>query len=136
MEAFSTHRRIFQLMCIFPMTDKANLWKRTMVFMLGLATTLSQILGLLSSVVYVSKYATVDLEDSAKTIFQIAAYTNTSYTLTAAFLKRNQMLQIINKFQRIYDASMLFHTAFEKKYFPYRNFIHITYFTAHILLRS
>lgn len=114
MEAFATHRRIFQLMCIFPLTDKAELWERMMVFMLGFATTLSQILALLTSIVYVSKYATVDLEDSAKTIFQIAAYMNSSYLMCVAFLKRNQMLLIVNKFQRIYVASMLFVLRFRK----------------------
>lgn len=117
MEAFSTHRRIFQLMCIFPLAHKANLWKRMTVFILGFVATLSQILALLTSVVYVSKYATVDLEDSAKTIFQIAAYVNSSYLMCAAFLKRNQMLQVVDKFQRIYDASMFFDTDFQQSVF-------------------
>ena len=107
MEAFSTQRRIFQIMSIFPLVDEASMWKRITVFILGLATTLSQILGLVTSIVYVSKYATVDLEDSAKTVFQIAAYMNSSYLMCVAFLKRKQMLQIVQKFQRIYDASML-----------------------------
>lgn len=108
MEAFSTHQRIFQLMCIFPLADEANIWKRMTVFVLGITTTLSQILGLLTSIVYVSIYAKEDLEDSAKTIFQIAAYVNTSYLMCVAFLKRNQMLHIVNEFQRIYDTSMLY----------------------------
>lgn len=112
MKAFSTQRRIFQLMCIFPLIDEASMWKRMTVFILGFATTLSQILALVTSIVYVSKYATVDLEDSAKTIFQIAAYANSSYLMCVAFLKRNQMLHIVNKFQLIYNASMFFGTDF------------------------
>lgn len=112
MKAFSTQRRIFQLMCIFPLADDATLWKRITVFIFGFATTLSQLLALITSVVYVSKYATVDVEDSAKTIFQIAAYVNSSYLMCVAFLKRNQMLYIVKKFQRIYDASMSFDSKF------------------------
>lgn len=105
MKAFTTQRRIFQLMCIFPLADETKLWKRIVVFCFGLATTLSQLLALLTSIVYVSKYANVNLADSARTIFQIAAYVNTSYLMCVAFLKRKQMLHIVNEFQRIYDAS-------------------------------
>lgn len=83
------------------------MWKRTAVFILGISTTLSQILALLTSIVYVSRYASEDLEDSAKTVFQIAAYTNSSYLMCVSFLKRNQILHIVNEFQRIYDTSMV-----------------------------
>lgn len=113
MKAFSTQCRIFQLMCIFPLADEASAWKRITVFCLGLATTLSQVLGLVTSVVYVSKYVHIDLEASAKAIFQIAAYANTSYLMCVAFLKRKKMRKIIYKFQHIYDASMCdFHLNF------------------------
>lgn len=111
MEAFSTHRRIFQLMCIFPLPDESSVWERMIVFMLGIATTLSQILALLTSIVYVLNVST-DIADSVKTVFQIAAYMNSSYLMCVAFLKRNHMLHIVNKFQRIYDASMCYTIRF------------------------
>lgn len=66
---------------------------------------MSCVCGLLSSIVYVSKYAKDNLEESVKTIYQIAAYTNVTYMMVIAFLKRKEIFAIFRRFQEIYDKS-------------------------------
>lgn len=116
MKAFPTHQRVFTMMCILPMADNTETWKKILIVLFGATVPLSVISGFLASVVYVSKYATVDLEESVKTVYQIAAYMNVSYTVTLALLRRNQILEVIKKFQSIYDASKTLLVSFKVEY--------------------
>lgn len=104
MKAFATHRRLFRWMCIFPMAENTELWKKILMTVFGISVPLIEVFGLMASIVYVSKYATADLEGSVKTLFQIAAYINVSYVMAVAFFKRKQILNIFKRFQSIYDA--------------------------------
>lgn len=107
MKAFATHQRLFKLMCIWPLADDSSLWKKILITVLGVTVVLSEVLGLLASLVFVAKYVTIDLEGSVKTVFQIAAYINTTYVMFIAFSRRQRIIKLIKKFQRIYDASRL-----------------------------
>lgn len=107
MKAFATHQRLFKLMCIWPLADDSSLWKKILITVLGVTVVFSEVLGLLASLVFVAKYVTIDLEGSVKTVFQIAAYINTTYVMFTAFSRRQRIIKLIKKFQRIYDASRL-----------------------------
>lgn len=107
MEAFSTHQRLFKLLYIFPIAHDTALWKKMLIPIFGIIVPLCEVLGLLTSIAFVVKFISIDLEGSVKTVFQIAAYTNVMYVMLIAFLKRKQMLELIKTFQHIYDASKL-----------------------------
>lgn len=108
MKAFATHQLVFNWMSILPVANETALWKRILMNIFAITVTLFEVLGLLTSVVFVEKFASIDLEGSVKTVFQIAAYANVTYVLFVAFLSRKKMSKLINKFQRIYETSESF----------------------------
>lgn len=105
MKVFRTHHFIFTLMCIFPKGETTPLWKQVLILIFGIIIPTSVLWGFAASFVYVLKFANVDLEESVKTVFQIAAYVNVSYMMIIAFLKRDKIINIFNRFQHIYDNS-------------------------------
>lgn len=105
MKAFKSHNRIFTLMCILPISENSELWEKILRLIFGFTVSVSVSCGLVSSIIYVSKYADDNLEESVKTIFQIAAYLNVVYLMAIGFLKKNDIFDIFNKFQNIYDDS-------------------------------
>lgn len=104
MKAFKTHQRIFTLMCILPIAELADLWKKIFRLIFGLTILFSVLCGLVSSIVYVTKYSNDNLEESVKTVFQIAAYANVTYMMGTAFLKRDNISDVLSRFQKIYDS--------------------------------
>lgn len=108
MKAFKTHQATFTLMCILPMAESTQLWKRIFIVIFGITIPISVLCGLGASLVYVSRYANVDLEGAVKTVFQIAAYVNVSYMIIIAFFKRSKIIKVFRTFQNIYDTSKSF----------------------------
>lgn len=104
-KAFKTHNRVFTLMCILPIPDDTELWQQIFRLFFGFTVSVSVSCGLVSSIVYVSKYAGDNLEESVKTIFQIAAYANVTYMMVIAFLKQRKIKEILRRFQETYDNS-------------------------------
>lgn len=107
MKAFAIHQATFTLLCVLPIPNHIQLWKKLLMLAFGIIVPVSVWSGLLASIVYVSKYAHVDLVESVKTVFQIAAYANVSYMLTTAFLKQQSIIDVFKRFQDIYDSSEL-----------------------------
>lgn len=105
MKAFSTHQRLFQMMCIFPLPDETKLWKKYLWIIFAISLHVMEILGLISSVMFVITYIDVDLEGSVKTLFQIAAYVNVTYVMIITLFQRSQFTNFIKMFQTIFDAS-------------------------------
>lgn len=92
-------------MCILPISENSELWEKILRLISGFTVSVSVSCALVSSIIYFSKYADDNLEESIKTIFQIAAYFNGTYLMAIGFLKQNEIFDILNKFQNIYDDS-------------------------------
>lgn len=135
MKAFETHQRIFQLMCIFPMTADIELWKQLLVKIFAVTLHITEILGLVTSLMFVGKYATSDLEGSVKTLFQIAAYSNVIFVMVVAFIKRSQIVNFIQTYQIIYDTSKFWFIKV-KNFFRKTVQIWVVFFTYSVLQPS
>lgn len=95
------------LMCILPSTDSDEFWKNILRLIFAFTLSMSVAGGLAASIVYVSKYAGDNLEESVKTVYQIIAYANVTYVMVTAYLKRNDFRAILRRFQEVYDASKM-----------------------------
>lgn len=87
------------------MPEGTGVWEKILILIFGFTVTASVSCGLVSSTIYVLKYAGDNLEESVKTIFQIAAYANAVYMMCTAFIKHSDIEELLREYQNIYDAS-------------------------------
>lgn len=107
MKLFATYRKVFTWFRILPFpdgTDRKTL-RRTLAF--SVIVVLSDLLPLVSSVLYLYKNVwknQADIGTSLYPVAQISGYGCTLYTVVAAFIIREKIRNMLDKVQEIYDG--------------------------------
>lgn len=100
--------KTFVLLCICPPDPTADKWIKLRNFsFLSLAISFV-LLGNISSITFIMKYIGTDLENSLFACLQVAALTETIYTIFVALLIRNKITMIFDEFQTFYDSSKIY----------------------------
>lgn len=105
MKLLKLNYRIFNLLCICPPDDSCSQlikFRNKIVLILNI---LLMFVALFSSLIFIAKYFSVDLESSLGAGFQVGAATPTLYTIIAALILRDDIMKIFIDIQIIYELS-------------------------------
>lgn len=89
------------LMCSIPMSDGTNpaIKRRNTAFGLWLFT--SQFIAVISSVAFLNKSISNDVESSLYAVTQVAAYAGTTYTMIVGYLQQQKTQKLFSEFKKI-----------------------------------
>lgn len=105
MNVLFTNRRIFSLLCIPAAIEPSSLWNKAINITFSIAILTIQLSIFTASALFFIKFIESDFENSLYALFQVAAAISGIYTIFAAFLLRNKILWILNKYQSVYERN-------------------------------
>lgn len=85
-------------------------------------------IGCFSSVIFIAKYFSVDLENSLGAGFQVGAATPTFYTIIAALILRDDIMKIFIDIQMIYEMSKFVNIFVQQSNLGLQDHFNFTYF--------
>lgn len=78
------------------------------IFLFGIFIAIIQMLGNISSLLFIINYASIELEKSLFAVLQIAALTSVVYSLTVFLVYRQRLLEIANQIEEIQGDFFVF----------------------------
>lgn len=119
MKILVTNRRALTVLCLCPADEGTTKKQKFLYIAFSIITNIMVLCAITASFVFFCKNISVDLDASLYSLLQISTFLNVFYMTMAAFTFRQQMGDIFEKLQEIYDASK--RSVFTKwKYFRWK----------------
>lgn len=105
MKVLALNHQVFVLLWIFPSPDNKSILFKIRNIIFGLMALISVMTPFVTSIAYVFKYVSVDLENSLYALFQIAGYGCQIYLIIIGFILWSKFSRMFPILQQIYDDS-------------------------------
>lgn len=115
MEVFKKHRVIFTAFFVCEHVEETNWFKKVLSFFAGALLYAVNTFSLFTSLIFVVKYANVDLESTLYAIFQASAILTVWYMMTEAFFYRSEMAAVFEKYAEFYAKCIKFECSVKRK---------------------
>lgn len=99
------------------MADGTRWWIRMLKHTFSIFAGIVLLFALIFNACFVLKYANSDLGSALHALYQVASETSALYTLVAAFITRQKIIDVFDKYQKIFNLSKYFGFSFRKFYF-------------------
>lgn len=107
MKPLGTSRKILTWFYLYPVEEGTER-KKLIHFILSAVVFIFKISFLASSTAFFMKYVSTDLEESLYALFQISAFSNSTYVIAIAYISHQKITALIDRLSAIYDASKNF----------------------------
>lgn len=104
MTVLETNKQIFELLCVY---NTSNSKTKLISYLLSAFILIFESLAMVGSVLFVIVFVKNDLENSLYALFQSFALGSVIYTLISAYVVRDDIMDIFDKFQQISYASKI-----------------------------
>lgn len=101
----ATSQKVLTWLCVYPADKNTSFLKRCAYVALYFYVLIGNMSVLISSIVFFVTYVSTDFELSLYAVFQMAAYTSSTYLMLLAYTLRNQITSVFDGLARIYEAS-------------------------------
>lgn len=101
----ATSQKVLTWLCVYPADRNTSFLKKCAYVALYFYVLIGNMSVLISSMVYFATYVSTDFELSLYAVFQIAAYTSSTYLMLLAYTLRYKITAVFDGLARIYDAS-------------------------------
>lgn len=128
MKLLKLNYHIFNLLCICPPDDSCSQFIKFRNIIVLILNILLMFIGCFSSVIFIAKYFSVDLENSLGAGFQVGAATPTFYTIIAALILRDDIMKIFIDIQMIYELSKFVNIFVQQSNLGLQDHFNFTYF--------
>lgn len=102
MKPLVTQQQVLTWLCIYPADKSTSKWLKRAYVIFSVAVVVANSLGLITSVAYVYKFISIDLESSLCSILQIVATLSTSYAYILFFTFRHKIVAFFINLSDIY----------------------------------
>lgn len=99
----SFNRKVFTSMAFFRPPHGESVWREMRNWCFGLICLLLVFSAFDSSLCFIYKFASIDLELLLYALLQIAAYGAQKYCMVICYVQRAQFLDVFQKMQKMYD---------------------------------
>lgn len=105
MKPLPTYQRVFKLLCLHPVDETTDRWKKVASALFILFTILLDFTLLGGSIAYLLKYLSIDPIQSLYTLNQISPTVVLPNSVICAFLLQHQTAAVFQQLSDIYDSS-------------------------------
>lgn len=103
MRPLNASKRLFTFLCVLPFDSSETRWIKFRNIFITSTLFGFMIVANISSIVYIIKYARTSIADALYAGHQSSALSASTYTILAAYLLRQSMIDIFAAFQNFYD---------------------------------
>lgn len=104
MKVLSVHKDILTKLYIYPFPDKMKQYEKICWIASSLAIVLIEVLALIASLLHLFKYVSSNFGMSIYSFGQALCYGSTLHTFILAYIVRDDLIDIIDTIQKIYDG--------------------------------
>lgn len=107
MKPLLTNQKVLMWLCIYPVNENASKFVKLARVAFTFLVIITELFGLIASVVFFMKFFSVDLEKSLYTIFQIVALISNLYMFVVLCGYRYKIIDVFKHLTEIYNASKI-----------------------------
>lgn len=106
MKPLVTDKRILTWLCLLPAKENTSKGRKWLYILLVLGIIVANLTVILSSSMYVVKYASVDLQETLVGLCQTVGVIPMTNSIVIAFVLRHKISPVFEKLSEIYDKCM------------------------------
>lgn len=106
MKPFTTDQRILTWLCVIPAPQNTSMWKKQVYTALALSLMLANLSNLSSSVMFIVKFLSINLQAALIALHQVLATIPMANTIIMAFFYRHKIPPVFDKLTHIYKKRM------------------------------
>lgn len=104
-EPLATIRKVLKWLCILPAREATSKHKKLIYIVFSVSILTISICGFTSSLIFIVKYFSTNLEDCLYALFQVSGNISNLYMVLIAFILRHRIAALFERLWEIYDAS-------------------------------
>lgn len=98
---------MFTWLSVYPVAEGTDSRLKFAKKVFSIAAGIILLFALIFNASFVVKYAKTDFASALHALYQVASETSALYTLVAAYISRHRIVDVFNKYQKIFDSSKL-----------------------------
>lgn len=104
MKAFLRNQKMFTWLSVCPVAEGTDRRMKVIQKVFSITAGIILLFALIFNASFVIKYARTDLASALHALYQVASETSVLYTFIAAYISRQRIVDVFNKYQQIFDA--------------------------------
>lgn len=102
MQPLKTNRRILVWLCLCSESETRSKFQKSLSVLLTSIVVASFVVGLISSVTYLWRFLSIDLQGSLFALYQTVGFFDILYAFIVMFISRHKIEAIFNNLEQIY----------------------------------
>lgn len=103
MTPLETNRLILTWLCVYPADKNVTEQYKTLRLLFGIGVFVANLLVFIASIVFLVKFASIDIEEALFTLIQLAGTLNILYVSVIIFVVRHKVVGLFKSLDKIYE---------------------------------
>lgn len=103
MTPLETNRLILTWLCVYPADENATELHKILRLLFGIGVFVANLLVFIASIVFLVKFASIDIEEALFSVIQLAGTSNIIYVSVIIFVVRHKFVGLFKSLDKIYE---------------------------------